>query len=109
MRSQRPTRGTSTTVVGGGGRPGDDLVSSADRRIPCRPYGWAWKLKKKTICFGIVAAVFLIAAASIWGPSSVPKGQRTLFTLSATNFRAFEKSFDTDSDGPRLVLLLSPT
>jgi hypothetical protein len=66
-------------------------------------------LKRKIIPFGIVAAVLLVAAAYLWGPSSVPKGQRPLLTLSAANFREFERSFDTDSEDPRLVLLLSPT
>jgi hypothetical protein len=109
MRGQRPSRGTGTAVVGGGSRPGDDLVSSTNRRISCRPFWRAGKLKKKIIPFGIVAAVLLVAAAYLWGPSSVPKGQRPLLTLSALNFREFEKFSDTDSGAPRLVLLLSPT
>jgi hypothetical protein len=109
MRGQRPGRGTDTAVVGGGSRPGDDLVSSADRRISCRPFWRAGKLKKKITLFGILAVLLLLAAAYVWGPSSVSPGQASLLTLTAANFSEFEKSFDADSDDPRLVLLLSPT
>jgi hypothetical protein len=66
-------------------------------------------MKKKTIVFGIVAVLLLLAAAYFWGPSSVPPGQASLLTLTAANFSEFEKSFDADSDDLRLVLLFSPT
>jgi hypothetical protein len=45
----------------------------------------------------------------LWGPSSVPSGQEPLVTLSKANFTKFEKTFDADSNVPRMVLLLSPT
>jgi hypothetical protein len=41
--------------------------------------------------------------------SSTPTGQDPLATLTAANFAAFEESFDKSIEGPRLVLLLSPT
>jgi hypothetical protein len=50
-----------------------------------------------------------LAAVYLWGPSSVPPGQKPLVVLSTTNFRDFENAFDGDVGTPRLVLLLSPT
>lgn len=66
-------------------------------------------MKRKAIISGMVATLLLLAGAYLWGPSSVPQGQRPLLTLAAANLNEFEESFDADSNGPRLVLLLSPT
>jgi hypothetical protein len=65
--------------------------------------------KKKVIVLALIAIVLLLAAIYLWGPSSVPRGQEPLVTLSNINFSDFENAFDRDSDAPRLVLLLSPT
>jgi hypothetical protein len=67
-------------------------------------------MKKKRAIFVVAAAVLvLLAAAYLWGPSSVPAGQEPLVTLSRTNFSEFETAFDGDTNVPRLLLLLSPT
>ncbi len=66
-------------------------------------------MKKRRIVFGAVVAVLLLGAAYLWLGSSVPAGQETLLTLTSENFAEFEKSFDKSGEGPRLVLLLSPT
>jgi hypothetical protein len=61
-----------------------------------------------------VAITFLVAAmaagtAYLWVGSAVPPGQEPLATLTQSDFREFENSFDKPADGRRLVLLLSPT
>ena len=66
-------------------------------------------MKGRAIFAGIAVLVVLLAAAYLWGPSSVPSGQEPLVTLSDANFTKFEKAFDADSNVPRMVLLLSPT
>jgi len=66
-------------------------------------------MKGRAIFVGIALLVVLIAAAYLWGPSSVPSGQEPLVTLSNANFTKFERAFDADSNVPRMVLLLSPT
>jgi hypothetical protein len=66
-------------------------------------------VKKRLILFLVFLVVALFIAAYLWGPSTVPAGQEALLTLSDTNFSQFQNAFDTDSDGLRLVLLLSPT
>jgi len=66
-------------------------------------------MKKKAIIAGVVAALFLLVAAYLWGPSSVPEGQPPLLTLTARNFSEFETAFDGDTSALRLVLLVSPT
>lgn len=65
--------------------------------------------KKRLIVLAMIAIVLLLAAMHLWGPSSVPRGQEALVSLSNTNFGDFENAFDRGSDAPRLVLLLSPT
>jgi len=65
--------------------------------------------KKRAIVVTIAAVLVLLAVAYLWGPSSVPAGQEPLLALSSTNFSEFEKAFDSNTDVPRLVLLLSPT
>jgi hypothetical protein len=66
-------------------------------------------MKRKAIIAGVVAALLLLVAAYLWGPSSVPKGQPPLLTLTAGNSSEFETAFDGDTSVPRVVLLLSPT
>jgi hypothetical protein len=66
-------------------------------------------MKRKVIVAGFGAALLLVVGAYLWGPPSVPPGQPALLTLTAANFSAFETSFDANSSGPLLVLLLSPT
>ena len=66
-------------------------------------------MKRKAIIAGVVAALLLLVAAYLWGPSSVPQGQPPLLTLTAGNFSQFEAAFDGDRSVPRVVLLLSPT
>jgi hypothetical protein len=66
-------------------------------------------MKKRAVIVGVIAFVLLVAALYLWGPSSVPRGQEQLVTLSDTTFADFENAFDTDPNVPRLVLLLSPT
>jgi hypothetical protein len=65
--------------------------------------------KKSVIVLAVTAVVLLLDVVYLWGPSAVPPGQEPLIALSNTNFSDFENAFDTDSDAPRLVLLLSPT
>lgn len=65
--------------------------------------------KKRVIVLPVIAAVLLLAAVYLWGPSSVPAGQEPLVALSNANFSDFENTFDDDLGTPRLVLLLSPT
>jgi hypothetical protein len=66
-------------------------------------------MKRKAIIAGVVAALLLVAAAYLRGPSSAPPGQPPLFTLGPENFSEFETAFGADTSVPRVVLLLSPT
>jgi len=66
-------------------------------------------MKKRAVIVAVIAFVLLGAALYLWSPSSVPRGQEQLVTLSDTNFNEFENAFDADPSIPRLVLLLSPT
>ncbi|HLH07912.1 MAG TPA: hypothetical protein VKW78_11800 [Terriglobales bacterium] len=66
-------------------------------------------MKRKAIIAAVVAALLLLMAAYLWGPSSVPQGQPPLLMLTAGNFIEFETAFDGDTSVPRVVLLLSPT
>jgi hypothetical protein len=65
--------------------------------------------KKRALILVALAALLLLAAAYLSGPSKTPPAQKPLSTLSAANFSAFEAAFDEAADTPRLVLLLSPT
>jgi hypothetical protein len=67
------------------------------------------EMKKRAVIVGVIACVLLVATLYLWGPSSVPRGQEQLVTLSNANFSEFENAFDADLNVPRLVLLLSPT
>jgi hypothetical protein len=65
---------------------------------------------KGRIAIGLVVCAFLLLAVfRQWRPSSVPQGQEPLATLSEASISDFQKAFDARSDGPRMVLLLSPT
>ncbi len=66
-------------------------------------------MKKRAVLLAATTILVLLAAVYLWGPSSVPPGQRSLVTLTSANFSEFENAFDGDADVPRLVLLLSPT
>jgi hypothetical protein len=66
-------------------------------------------MMKKSITVGAAMAILLAAAAYLWMGSSTPPGQDPLSTLTAVNFADFEGAFDKSIEGPRLVLLLSPT
>jgi len=66
-------------------------------------------MKRRAVIVGVIAVLLLVAALYLWGPSSVPRGQERLVTLSDTNVSEFENAFDADSSVPRLALLLSPT
>ncbi len=66
-------------------------------------------MKKRALIVGVIALLLIVAALYLWGPSSVPRGQAQLITLSDGNFSEFENAFDADPNVPRLVLLLSPT
>lgn len=65
--------------------------------------------RNRLIGVGVTAVLVLLAVAYLWGPGSAPRGQDPAVTLSEGNLGEFEKTFDVDTDVPRLVLLLSPT
>jgi hypothetical protein len=65
--------------------------------------------KRSSIALGIGLAILLLAPAYLWVGSSTPQGQDPLATLSVSNITEFEDAFDKSMEGPRLVLLLSPT
>ena len=88
----------------------NDFVPSADRWIYRRQVLRAGEMKKKRAVFLALAAVLvLLAIFYVWGPSSVPAGQEPLLKLSTANLSDFQKAFDAEADGPRIILLLSPT
>lgn len=57
----------------------------------------------------VASAVLLLTLGRFWGPSSAPPGQAPLTVLSTANLAQFTAAFDSASDVPRIVLLLSPT
>jgi hypothetical protein len=67
------------------------------------------EVRKRLVAVGFVAAIFLLGAAYLWVGSATPQGQDPLATLRPPNLTEFEDSFDRSVEGPRLVLLLSPT
>jgi hypothetical protein len=67
------------------------------------------EMMKKSITVGAVMAILLAAAAYLWIGSSTPPGQDPLSTLTPANLADFEGAFGRSVEGPRLVLLLSPT
>jgi hypothetical protein len=85
----------------------NDSVPARDRRIHRRSIR---KMKKKAfIVVGVAVVALLLAAVHLWGPGPAPPGQPPVVTLSQANFSEFTKAFDTRTDVPRLVFLLSPT
>ena len=66
-------------------------------------------MKKKSIAIGATVVVLFLLGAYFSQNSSTPPGQEPLATLSAANFASFEVAFDKSTEGPRLILLLSPT
>jgi len=66
-------------------------------------------VKTKLIGFAAVIALLLFGSSYLWVGASTPQGQDPLFSLTSSNFAEFEESFDMSLEGPRLVLLLSPT
>jgi hypothetical protein len=64
---------------------------------------------KKQLAVGAALIGLLLAAFYLRMDSATPPGQDPLTTLSTANLAAFETAFDKSTDGPRLVLLLSPT
>jgi len=66
-------------------------------------------VKKKSIAFGVRAMILIFLAVYFMLDSSTPPGQEPLATVTTANFAAFEQAFDKSTEGPRLVLLLSPT
>jgi hypothetical protein len=65
---------------------------------------------KRKLAIGVAVCVLLLLAISyLWGPSSVPQGQEPLVTLSGSSIDDFQKAFDAQTDGSRMILLLSPT
>jgi hypothetical protein len=65
--------------------------------------------RKRLIGIAVAIVLVLLAAVYLWGPGSAPRGQAPVVTLSEGNSGEFEKAFDSETDVPRLVLLLSPT
>jgi len=66
-------------------------------------------MKKKLPIYLLACVLLLVAIFYLWGPSSVPEGQQPLLTLSVTNLSDFQKEFDAQPDGSRIILLVSPT
>ncbi len=66
-------------------------------------------MKKRAFAIGVAVVTLLLVAVYLRMDSSTPPGQEPLATLTSTNFAAFEESFDKSTEGPRLILLLSPT
>ena len=66
-------------------------------------------MKRKAGIIAIAAVTLLVAGVYLWGPSSVPPGQAPLTTLTPENLDEFAAAFDANPEGPRMVLLLSPT
>jgi hypothetical protein len=66
-------------------------------------------MKKKLAACLAICILLLLVIFYLWRPSAVPIGQEPLLTLSGGNFSDFQKAFDARADGPRMVLLVSPT
>jgi hypothetical protein len=66
-------------------------------------------MKKKLASCLAICVLLLLVIFYLWGPSAVPTGQKPLLTLSGANLSDFQEAFDARADGPRMVLLVSPT
>src|SRR6516225_1735858 len=63
---------------------------------------------KGKLAIGLAVSVLLLLAIfHLWGPSSVPQGQEPLVTLSRSSISDFQKAFDAQTDGARMVQLLN--
>ena len=96
-------------VVGGGAGRWNDFVSAGDRRIHRRSIRRIPRVKGKSVVVGVLVAAVLAGVTYLWVGSAVPPGQDSLATLTQSSLVDFENSFDKSMDGPRLILLLSPT
>ncbi|HXN52600.1 MAG TPA: hypothetical protein VN943_11745 [Candidatus Acidoferrum sp.] len=67
------------------------------------------KLKKRLLIAVVVVLLLLVAGVYFWGPSKTPAGQPPLTVISASSFSEFQNAFDSATDEPRIILLLSPT
>ena len=65
--------------------------------------------RRVVIILAVLGAVLAYGSVYLWVPGHTAQGQQPLATLSEASFSEFEAAFDTASDGPRLVLLFSPT
>ena len=90
-------------------RCGDDRFPAGNRSIHCRSSFKDGEVKKRAFAIGVAVVTLLLVAVYLRMDSSTPPGQEPLATLTSTNFAAFEESFDKSTEGPRLILLLSPT
>jgi hypothetical protein len=88
---------------------GHDSVPPRGRRLFGEFAAWILKMKKKYILAGFLLALLALLAFYLSRDSTTPIGQDPLETLTAQNLIDFQRSFDAFSDGPRIVLLLSPT
>jgi hypothetical protein len=66
-------------------------------------------MKKRLIVVAAIALVLAALATYLLVPGSVPRDQRPLVKLTATNLAQFQTAFDAADSMPRVVLLLSPT
>jgi hypothetical protein len=66
-------------------------------------------MRNRLLIGTVLAALLLLAGVYLWGPSKTPAGQPPLSVLSASNFSEFQSAFDSATDDPRIILLLSPT
>ena len=56
---------------------------------------------------GVVAG--LVLAITACGPGTAPVGQAPMVTMTAEALETVRQQFNAAADGPRVVLLLSPT
>jgi hypothetical protein len=66
-------------------------------------------MKKKLIISAAITVVVVLVAFYVWVPGSAPQGQPPLVKLTPGSLSQFASAFDTYSNLPRVVLLLSPT
>jgi hypothetical protein len=68
-------------------------------------------MKRSHIAFAIAILILLglAGAGCFWEAGRTPEGQQPLFALAESTFGEFVSTFDAASEGPRLVVLLSPT
>ena len=90
-------------------RCGHDRFPAGNRGIHCRSFFKGREVKKNTFALVIAVITLLLVAVHLRMDSSTPPGQESLATLTAANFVAFQETFDKSLEGPRLLLLLSPT